>query len=262
MNIVRDLMVITNRDLSETIYFYTFHKCASTLFSGYILKNIKGLQHVDYASQIYSGWKPVNEKLIFEDRRFVYGPIRLSADPASPVYKMLITPTSKNAFIRDKIALFFVRDPRDILVSAYYSLGYTHGLSPVKEIRVGQENCRNTVQTKSLDEYVLDLAGEQIRNFDTLYKLASACERSVILKYEDMVNNYESFIVLLTKYISIDKNVTREIYHRSRPKKTEDTLSHRRSGLVQGFRTKLKTRTIESLNSRLENTLDIFEYEA
>lgn len=111
-----------NRDLPETVYFYTFHKCASTLFNSYILKNIKGLQHVDYASQIYGG-KKINKKLNFRDKGFVYGPIRLSADPMSSVYRMLVAPTSGHEFIRDKIAIFVVRDPRDILVSAYYSFG-------------------------------------------------------------------------------------------------------------------------------------------
>lgn len=34
---------------------------------------------------------------------------------------------------------------RDILVSSYYSIGYTHGLSKVKEIREGQMETRNVV---------------------------------------------------------------------------------------------------------------------
>jgi hypothetical protein len=33
----------------ESIYFLTLHKCASTLFSDFILKNIIGLRHIDYA---------------------------------------------------------------------------------------------------------------------------------------------------------------------------------------------------------------------
>ncbi len=41
----------------ESVYFYTFHKCASSLFSNYVLRNIKGLVHVDYAVQISSGKK-------------------------------------------------------------------------------------------------------------------------------------------------------------------------------------------------------------
>jgi hypothetical protein len=245
---------------SESVYFYTFHKCASTLFSSYILKCIEGLHHVDYASQIYSGKRI--EQLVFRARGYVYGPIRLSADPMTPVYKTLVAPASELEFIRDKIAIFFVRDPRDILVSSYYSFGYTHGFSPVKEIRKRQEVIRNKIQASSLDEYVLASANAVSKNFETLGELNSVCERSAILKYEDMISNFECFIAQLFKYIVIDRSVVREIYERSRPKQKEDTSSNRRSGKVSGFRSKLKEETIEALNREIEDTLVRFHYEA
>jgi hypothetical protein len=251
-----------NRDMSESVYFYTFHKCASTLFSEYILKNIEDLKHVDYASQIYSGSMAIDKQLVFKEKGCIYGPIRLSADPMSPVYKMLIKPTSEHKFIQDKISIFFVRDPRDILVSSYYSFGYTHGFSSVKAIRERQEAIRNTIQMRSLDKYVLESADVQVTNFKTLNELANVCKRRIILKYEDMVNDFESFITQLCKYVVIEENVIQEIYQRSRPKHKEDTLSHRRSGQAGGFRSKLKEKTIECLNSRLEETLTIFKYEA
>lgn len=250
-----------DKKLPETVYFYTLHKCASTLFSSYILKNIEGLQHVDYAGQIHNGSIATNEKLIFRKRGYVYGPIRLSTDRIDPDYEMLIIPTSEHKFILDKIAIFFVRDPRDILVSAYYSLAYSHIFSPVKEIRERQEVTRNTIQTISIDEYVLECAQGQAKNFAALNQLADACERSIILKYEDMVNNFEYFIDQLSKSIVMDKDVVQEIYRRSRPKQKEEISSHRRSGRVGDFRNKLNEKTIESLNTTLEETLAKFKYE-
>ena len=248
------------RNIPESVYFYTFHKCASSLFSGYVLKNVKNLTHVDYAMQIYSGKMNADEKLIFEEG-CLYGPIRISADPMSPVYKRLVAPTSKHEFIQDKIAIFCVRDPRDILISSYYSFGYIHGFSPVKEIRERQETIRDRIKSQSIDEYVLESVDTQIELFETLHNLANACERCVILKYEDMINNFHLFITQLCKYVAIEENVIHEIYKRSRPQLKEDIHAHKRSGQTGGFRSKLKEQTIEALNSKLEKTLETFKYE-
>jgi hypothetical protein len=251
--------------LPESVYFYTFHKCASTLFSSYILKNIEGLQHIDYEDLIYSGKIAAGKKLAFKDRGYVYGPIRLSITPTNPlhpIYDMLTKRVIEHDFIRDKITIFFVRDPRDILVSSYYSFGHTHGFSKVKEIRDQEEATRSSIQAKSLDEYVLASAKVQAKNFKTLNELASACERSIILKYENMINNFDYFISKLSNHIHIEENVAREIYLRSRPKQQEDITSHRRSGQVGGFRCKLNEKTIDALNRSLEETLTIFGYDA
>ena len=80
------------KDSYESVYFYTFAKCASTLFSSYVLKNIEGLRHVDYANQIYHGRDL--KRVVFEEKGFIYGPIRIFYRPAAPVYKKLVKPAS------------------------------------------------------------------------------------------------------------------------------------------------------------------------
>jgi len=68
-----------------------------------VLKNMEDLEHVDYARYIYSGERGADHTLTFKDRGCVFGPIRLSADPDSAVYRMLITPATAPEFIRAKI---------------------------------------------------------------------------------------------------------------------------------------------------------------
>ena len=76
---------LLNKDKYESVFFYTFHKCASSLFSGYVLRNIEGLRNIDYASRLYQGREPKSIK--FEKYGYIYGPIRLSANPSSIVYQ-------------------------------------------------------------------------------------------------------------------------------------------------------------------------------
>jgi hypothetical protein len=249
-----------SRKSHESVYFYTFHKCASILFGSYILKNIDGLRHVNHASRIYSGRS--YKKLKLEAKGYAYGPIRLSADPMSPVYKKLVVPATQPEFMGDKIVIFFVRDLRDILVSAYYSFGYSHAFSPVEKIRQLQEATRSEIQAESLDEDALRSANKVRQNFETLSQLDSVCERSIVLKYEDMIGNFEHFIAQLSKYIALSQGVVQTIFERSRPKESEDISSHRRSGQPGGFRGKLQQETLDSLNRELENVLEKYQYEA
>ena len=175
-------------------------------------------------------------------------------------YQKLADITSDPEFVRDKIGIFFVRDPRDILVSSYFSFGYSHGLSPVDELRDLQQGARSEIQAVSLDEYVLASAKEIGRNFEILWDLKNACQRSVLLKYEEMIENFDLFLSQFTKFVSVDPSVAREIHERSRPSQKEDASSHRRSGQVGGFRGKLKPETLDILAKELGPILSKFNY--
>jgi hypothetical protein len=247
------------KDAHESVYFYTFHKCASSLFGSYVLRNIEGLRQVDYASRIYKGRTVVNP--VFESRGFIYGPLRLSLKPESPEYIGLVSLVDSPEFVCDRIAIFLLRDPRDILVSAYYSFGFTHTFSPNREIRELQQRIRREIQEQTVDEYVLDSADRFLGGFEVLHELSQACSRSVVLRYEDMIDDWERFVAGLTRYVDIREPVLREIHARSRPRVTEDLRSHRRSGMPGGFREKLAQDTIASLNRKFATVLARYQYE-
>jgi hypothetical protein len=244
----------------ESVYFYTFHRCASTLFGGYVLRNIAGLRHVDYADRIYGGASI--DRPSFIRNGFIYGPIRLSADRLSPVYAKLVGPCSDSEFVRDKIAIFLVRDPRDLLVSTYYSFGYTHGLSPVAEIRQRQEQERREIQRMTVDEYALCSAPGMRDHFETADRLSNASKRSVILKYEDMISNWNAFAKGLTTCLEIGPAVLTEIYEKSRPREKPEAGAHRRCGKPEGFRDALQMSTVIALNGTLGTILERFQYSA
>ncbi|NBC65155.1 MAG: hypothetical protein GVY07_05745 [Bacteroidetes bacterium] len=226
------------------------------------MKNINGLYHIDYSVQVFNGFKKPDRELDFKKTGFIYGPIRVSSDLNAPVGRSVIKPMIQPEFIRDKIALFLVRDPRDILVSSYYSFGFTHSLSNVEEVREHQLEVRKSVKEKSLDEYVLSEADTQVKYFKKMYELTETCKRDTILRYEDMIHNFDDFAEKLCEYVSIEDTVLEGLYQRSRPKQSEDALSHRRSGRVGGFRDKLQKATIQAVNKKMIGILTLFGYEA
>lgn len=246
------------REPLETVYFYTFHKCASSLFSRYILKSVEGLEHVDYATMIYNGHD--TECISFSDKGKVYGPIRLSANKASPVYKKLVKPVSSTDFIKDKIAIFLIRDPRDIIVSSYYSFGYSHEISKAEAVKDLQVKRRAEIQQASIDDYATSVAIDIQSNFKRLARLSNACTRSVTLKFEDMLQNWEGFAISLTNHIDIKPSALERIYLQTRPRGSVYRDSHRRSGKAGQFRQELKPGTIRYLNEVFDDALVKFDY--
>jgi len=243
----------------ESVYFYTLHKCASSLFSDYVLKNVKHLRLVDYAARIYKG-DPV-ERVTFKEKGFIYGPIRLSTNPPSVIYNRLTEPASRSDFIRDKIAIFLIRDPRDILVSTYYSFGYTHEFSIVKEIEERQRQTRELIRSKTIDAFALEIANATLTHFHIIDRLSQACNRGIVLKYEDMIDNWEKFSSGLTKYLEIGRKTLRHTYALSRPLENETETGHRRSGKPGAYKNKLLTSTVHALNIIFASVLTRFQYQ-
>lgn len=244
----------------ESVYFYTFHKCASTLFSTYLLKRVSGLRHCDYAAEMFLRGR-LKRPVTFEDHGYVYGPLRLSSPRDSDGYRFVIARVAQQDFVRDKPCLFMVRDPRDILVSSYYSSAFTHPLSPVAEIREQQLRERAEVQAMTLDDYALLQAEERRRDFACLHDLYTACSRGVLLRYEDMVEDFDGFAEGLCTYLDIRPRVLRNLERRSRPRRNADTSQHRRSGKTRQFRDTLSPETISRLNEQFGETLRLFGYQ-
>lgn len=247
------------RSQSETVFFFTFHKCASTLFSKLILKHALDLYHIDYAAQLYDG-KKFHQAPKLRSDGIVYGPVRISTESNVEEYQLLTSRVLNREFIQDKKIICMIRDPRDILVSSYFSFGKTHSLSKNKDLEKVQLQQRETIQALSLDEYVLNYVDDQQEYFDQCKLLLDSCPNHLLLKYETMILDFEKFYDNLNQFMPLDKKIKNRVVEQTRPKDLEDLTSHRRSGQVAGFKQKLKRQTIEQLNGKLRKALEDFAY--
>jgi hypothetical protein len=116
--------------VNESVLFVTVHKTASTLFSKLVLSVIIGLKYCDYASIIYKNQE--SRSIDFNEKGYVYGPLRLSA--RGLVRERLIIPLLNQILIQKLQTIFWIREPRDVLISAFYSFGISHGFSGNNEI--------------------------------------------------------------------------------------------------------------------------------
>jgi hypothetical protein len=171
-----------------------------------------------------------------------------------------VVPTTRVEFLEDKIALFFLRDPRDILVSAYYSFGYSHPPNHAGNIRKHQERQRSQILGQSVDEFAMAYAPAILNGFEMVETLHQSCRRSIVLRYEDMILDWDGFVTDFTKYIKIRRAVLSRIYKKSRPRNREEIRAHRRSGKPESFRSNLKPRTVKRLNDTFKVILGRYQY--
>ncbi len=239
-----------------SIAFISLHKCATTFFSQTILKEVNKLALVDYQAYEYKSEEKIAP--IIRTKGYVYAVLRLY-DKNHPGYKLteeLIVPAKLNNIK----TIFWVRDPRDILVSLYYSFGFTHGESPNKKIREYQHKRREKIQKMTLDEYVLYEAPNLRWKFEKIDALREQLPRHLFIRYEEMIHDFKTFFGTLAKYTGLNEDLFEKMHEQTRPNNTEDPTKHKRSGKTGAYLDKLKPETVERLNHILEPTLKKFGY--
>lgn len=164
-----------------------------------------------------------------------------------------------------KIVLM-VRDFRDLLISEYYSIAYSHVAPDRQGNRYDLFFAQRTKARKSsIDEYAIT---ESNRIYSTLqrYKtlLIDGYPNVYITKYEDMINDFRSWLDDLLYHCEL--NIRPALFtallernERIRPK-DEDVHRHIRKGKSGEYKEKLKQETIEFLNAKFSPMLLTFGY--
>jgi len=246
---------------SRSVYFFTFHKCASTLFSSFVLPSARNLEFVDYERMVYDGTIPESqpELIKFDRDGRLYGPIRLSSGAATPTARRMLI-TAEKEFIHDKIAVSLIRDPRDILVSRYFSFVHSHGESKVPEIARRQQENKDRLIEMGVDEYAVQAVEGVRQDFEMIARIDEYAVDSTVLRYEDLLDDFDLFMDGMSRYLILDEPTIEAIYRRSRPRDTEDINAHRRSGRAGTFAEKLRVETTQLINDKLAGVLDRFGY--
>jgi len=164
------------------------------------------------------------------------------------------------------LIVLMVRDPRDVLVSSYYSLAYSHSTpykSSGKYEKFMQE--RKLAQKSTIDEYVIT-ESDRLCNIYRRYNelLLDKYPQVYLTRYEDMTSDFREWIKNLLNYCKLDINQQMlqsliEKNKRLQPKK-ENIHKHLRKGKAGDYKEKLKPETVELLNSKLFTILKAFKY--
>ena len=160
--------------------------------------------------------------------------------------------------------LFQVRDPRDVLVSQFHSLGWRH---TDEGFNSTQRANRATIQQLTIDEYVLDsrLAIQPlVARYDQLMKYQPS-DSDQIIQYEQMVTDFPGWLAKVVQAFGFSSPgwICRKytFKYRNEFQPDPDPASHKRSVVPGGYIDSLQRQTIERLDEQLAPVLKAFDYE-
>ena len=255
------------------IVVFTLHKSASMFIHGQceLLSKMAGLTYhsPNLKDSGLSARSLLTDKNLWSVRRGCFAPIRFFVDiPRLPDYQVIL----------------HLRDPRDVLVSMFYSYCFIHA----GEV-AANTGYRKAVAERGIDDFVLAKASDRSREIRGDYGTGGHIEDLVgnlprryrdyldrlvgkpnvtLVSYEEMVTNYPAW---LRKFIA---PFPIPVPEKSRliddltaqtpllfPKREQDVLHHVRHVSPGDYRIKLKPSTIRHLDEIFADTLERLGYE-
>jgi hypothetical protein len=240
-----------------SIVFFTHYRCASMMLVQRLNDLIEGLGYRQINYQGYVHPWPIEKREKFQrDReehervgRFVaqgrfYAPLRYFVDiPHLDQYKVLLV----------------LRDPRDVLVSRYYSERFAH----VRLDKGFLDHCRK-VEDMTIEEFVVGYTDDVGAHYRLFMEHAADLEHAHVVPYEEVIADFAGFLRGVNEYASLGRSEEEILEIAGRESfsvSSEDKYSHKRSVKARNFEEKLPAETIAVLNRELGDILDHFGWE-
>jgi len=161
--------------------------------------------------------------------------------------------------------ILMVRDPRDLVVSSYYSISYSHSTPPKISSRYEKFTQRRQAATEmTIDEYAIS-ESERFYTILNKYKtlLLDKYPHVYVTSYKEMTSDYQGWLkgLLDACDLTISNGLFQSLVEeneRLRPTK-EDIHKHIRKGKPGDYKEKLEPETIEYLNTKFSSIFDAFK---
>ncbi len=246
----------------DRCFAFSVHKSGSTML-GKMIKDVckrRGIPAVSIPNFFFSegvsaqAWKDDHKLAPVFTRQILYYGFRF----LPPVMR------EPGVGLRDCRFVLLVRDPRDALVSQYFSYGKTSGSHALpKKNAEAFIAAREALPERTIDEYVIHVS-RQLRNKLTAYRDNLNFDLGLTRRYEDVFFDKATFLGEIFKHFGIDVpgGVIAKVAdkHDIRPDK-EDETRHIRKGTPGDHREKLKPETIATLNDTFREVGSFYGYE-
>ena len=250
----------------KSVIIWTTQKTAST----FIQKALKLISsnseytYYDYASCIWSLGNLIKLKnpfviesecqFLYKEYGEIYGPIRKPFNLKN-----------QSKFIN----IFFLRDPRDLLVSSFYSRSASHEIPKNYFWKQKFLQDRKKSLELGIDKYCLEYADNWIipdfKNYQEMMEKNS--KNNYFLSYDYFINSPSDFIRSLSEIMNIElsENLIRKLKSKALdPFKNKifkkSKVTHYRSGKNRQFEKELKEETLIQLNDKLRKILEYWNF--
>lgn len=164
--------------------------------------------------------------------------------------------------------IYHTRNPISLLVSAYYSFGWTHIPPPAHDIEEWNAfHCqRKFIRSMSLDEFVMNQFINATQGLHKIYEelvILRKEHKLLVLTYETMMTHFTSWHQNIIQFLNIDNDTAvmkierkfQEEVNRVNEGKGSTIVSepgHVRSGIVDDYKVLLKPSTLQNVSHLLE----------
>ena len=233
--------------LDRGIIIYTTHK-AGSMFVYRLLRNLcEDLGYTLYSiNESNFPQQPDDKDFRNIPTNCLIGPIRYSCFPER---------------INEYRIVLHIRDPRDVLVSMFYSWCYSHERG---KSFYSDEKIQHWIEM-GIDNFVIENAPEYVDRYSSYVNVMNENDVTLI-KYEEMVLGFPEWVEKFLTIFPINnheyvKNYIVERYmHEFKLPIKENKYRHKRRMLPGDHKEKLKRNTVKKLNELFSTVLKEFQY--
>lgn len=156
----------------------------------------------------------------------------------------------------DKVKIILVlRDPRDVLVSHYYSTLYSH-----PEINPEFFDLKNLAKKSVIDDYVRFMAQEFQKRY-AHYVHMIRTNNVLFLRYEELITNPREFELRVGKFVGVEVSAGELVSENDFKVDNENPGAHKRQVKSGDHKSKLQPDTIKWLSEYFRDELIALDYE-
>ena len=150
--------------------------------------------------------------------------------------------------------VLLLRDPRDVLVSHFFSVMVSHPVNSIKLIKM-----REKYKSTGIDQYVIDKSNWMLSIYEEYMK---KLDDYYYINYSNLILNPLNTINDLLNYLEIklDEKILFNLVKDLESPMVENIKKHKRSGKSGQYNTYLKKETLEILNNKFKPILDNFNF--
>ena len=251
----------------ESVFIFTFHKCASSFIPdlAQLVSENSNLRHIDYEQAVWhlgdwinlqkSTYDYLNENYyyFFNQRGNVYAPLRFS--PSKEL----------DFFIKSNPKILFLRDPRDVAVSAFHSFGKTHPLPKSSKSRKVFLERRKRMNHLGINKFSLEFLREIVMPVYKEYAQFKKENHNLIyIKYEDFALDVKGTIDSIISFLKLRVNNydLENLVNKASPITEKiNTNSHKRSGKPNQYFESLDKELIDFISNEYSDVLSELNFD-